>query len=324
MPKPSNPRRGSMQFWPRKRTKHSLARVRSWADEGKVKPLGFIGYKAGMVKLMVVDNHPKSLTKGQTIAAPSTIVECPPMTIFGVVFYQNSKKLTTILAEKSAKELKRTVQLPKKKVKSFADVKDNKNQGFLESARNQGFPVEFDDLRLLVHSNPKLTGIGTKKPKIMELALGGTKEEKLTYAQEMLGKEIKIEDVFDSGNLVDVHGISKGKGFQGTVKRFGVPIKQHKGEKNKRGIGNLGAWTPKRVDFRVPQPGKMGYHLRTEYNKHILKIGQEGNDVNSAGGRTNYGLVKNHYLLLKGSIVGPKKKAVFLAKSIRPSKKFTK
>ena len=306
MGKAHHPRRGSMQFWPRKRAKHSLVRVRSWAPESKVKPLGFIGYKAGMVTIRAVDNHPKSLTKGQTIALPSTVVECPPMTIFGVVFYKNSKKLTTILAEKQVKELKRTIQIAKKKVKGFSDVK------------------EFDDLRLLVHSNPKSTGIGTKKPKIMELALGGKKDEKLTYAKEMLGKEIKIEDVFDPGNSVDVHGVTKGKGFQGTVKRFGVQIRQKKSEKTKRGIGNLGAWTPKRVDYRVAQPGKMGYHLRTEYNKQILKIGQDGAEVNSVGGRLRYGLVKNHFLLVKGSIVGPKKKAVFMAKSIRPDKRLTK
>ena len=60
----------------------------------------------------------------------------------------------------------------------------------------------------------------------------------------MLGKEIKVEDVFESGVSVDVHGITKGKGFQGTVKRFGVPIRQHKAEKTKRGIGtHLGILT---------------------------------------------------------------------------------
>ena len=315
MPKAHNPRRGSTQFWPRKRSKHSVARVRSWAKESKATPLGFIGYKAGMVKLLHVDNHPKSSTKNQTIAAASTIIECPPMTVFGVTFYKNSRKCAAVVAEKLAKELKRKIQLPKKTVKKFADVKDNKNQGF---------PADFDDLRLLVHSNPKNTGIGTKKPKVMEVVLGGSKEEKVAYAQEALGKEINISDVFEAGNLVDVHGVTKGKGFQGTVKRYGVQIRQHKSEKTKRGIGNLGAWTPKRVDFTVPQPGKMGYHLRTEYNKQILSIGQDGKAVTSAGGITHYGQVNNNYLLIKGSVVGPKKKALFLAKAIRPHKKFTK
>ena len=310
MPKARHPHRGSMQFWPRKRAKASLARVRSWAAEKQAKPLGFICYKAGMTHLQVVDNHPKSLTKGENIALASTILDCPPMIVVGVSFYKNSdsglKKSNSILSEKLSKELGRKVQLPKKTVKKLADVK------------------EFDDLRLLVHTQPSLVSIGTKKPKLLEIALGGEKEEKLNYVKEVLGKEIKVSDVFDSGNSVDVHGITKGKGFQGTVKRYGVPIRQKKSEKTKRGIGNLGAWTPKRVDYRVPQTGKMGFHLRTEYNKQILKVGEDGKDVTREGGLTKYGLVKNNYILLKGSVSGPRRKAVLLAASIRPNKKIMK
>jgi large subunit ribosomal protein L3 len=301
MAKSHHPRRGSMQFWPRKRSKHSLVRVRSWAKPSQAKPLGFICYKAGMTHVMVTDNSPKSITKGDTVALPSTIIECPPMTIVGVAFYNKSRKITSVLAEKLAKYL--PLQLPKKATKKIADVKD------------------YTDLRLLVASNPKKTIIGTKKSKLMEIALGGSTEDKLAYATEVLGKEISINDVFESGNLIDAHGVTKGQGFQGTVKRFGVAIKQHKGEKTKRGIGNLGAWTPKRVHFTVPQPGKMGYHLRTEYNKQILKIGEDGQDVNRKGGLPHYGLVKNPYLLIKGSLVGPRKSAVVLTHSIRPNKK---
>jgi large subunit ribosomal protein L3 len=214
-----------------------------------------------------------------------------------------SKKITSVLADKFNKELKKKIQTPKKNGKKIEDVK------------------EFDDVKIVIQSQPKQTTTGSKKPKIMEIALGGGKEEKLNYIKEFLGKEIKINDVFDSGSLVDVHGITIGKGFQGTVKRYGVPIRQHKSEKTKRGIGNLGAWTPKRVDFRVAQPGKMGFHLRTEYNKQILKIGADGKEVNPKGGINRYGLVKNAYVLLKGSIVGPKKRAVVLTKAIRPNKK---
>jgi len=215
-------------------------------------------------------------------------------------------KSISILAEKLPKEMAKKVQLPKKTIKKIEEVK------------------EFDDLRLLVASNPKSTGVGTKKPKLLEIALGGSNEDKLTYAKENLGKEVKISDVFESGKQVDVHAKTKGKGFQGTVKRYGVPIKQHKGEKTKRGIGNLGAWTPKRVDFRVPQPGKMGYHLRTEYNKHIIKIGNDGKEVTPKSGIQKYGVVTNDYLLLKGSVAGARKMPVLLTEAIRANKKFTK
>ena len=307
MTKRHHPRRGSTQFWPRKRANHSLARIRAWAKEDKTKLLGFICYKAGMTRLQVVDNRPKSTTKGEKIAVPVTIIECPPMKVMGIAFYKKSfwkiKKITSVLATNLDKELKRKMPLPKKPTKSVDDVKD------------------FDDLRLLVHSNPKLTGIGTKKPKVLEIALGGSKEDKLNFAKEHLGKELKINDVFESGVFVDIHGISTGKGYQGTVKRYGVPIRQHKAEKTKRGIGNLGAWTPKRVDFRVPQPGKMGYHLRTEYNKQIIKVGENGQEITPKGGKLKYGVIKNPYLLIKGTVIGPKKRAVVLTQAIRPNPK---
>jgi large subunit ribosomal protein L3 len=306
MSKTRHPNRGSLQYWPRKRFKHRLARIRSWSAENKAKPLGFIGYKVGMTHLHITDQRPKSLTKGEKINWPSTIVECPPMTVLGVVFYRRamrgSNKSTLILSDKFHKHLKKSISVPKKPEKKFDDVK------------------EFSDVRLLVHSNPSKTGIGTKKPQLLEIALGGKKEEKLAYAKEVLGKDISIEDVFAAGNPVDIHGITKGKGFQGTVKRYGVPIRQHKSEKVKRGIGNLGAWTPKRVQFQVPQPGKMGFHLRTEYNKPILKIGAEAVEIQPKSGFHKYGVVKNPFILLHGSIVGPRKRAVVLTQAARPTR----
>ena len=310
MPKAHNPRRGSMQFWPRKRSRHSLARVRSWANENKAKPLGFMCVKAGMTHVIANDNRPKSITKGEKISIPVTIIECPSMTVAGVAFYKNSlfgiKKLTSIFAEKLNKDLAKKINLPKKTGKKIDDVK------------------EFDDLRLLIHSNPKASSSGTKKPKLLEIAIGGSKEDKLAYVKEILGKEISVSQVFEQGDIIDVHAVTKGKGFQGTVKRYGVPIRQHKSEKTKRGIGNLGAWTPKRVDYRVPQPGKMGYHLRTEYNKLILQVGEDGNAVNPKGGINSYGLIKNNYLLVHGSVAGPKKATVLLTVAIRPNKKRNK
>ncbi len=299
-----------MQYWPRKRSRHSLARIRSWAADAKAKPLGFVGYKTGMTHILAVDNRPKSQTKGEKIFMPTTIIDCPPMAVAGVSFYVHLpsgwKKSTCVLAEKLSKDLGKKIQLPKKKGRKLEDVK------------------EFDDLRLLVHSQPRLAGIGTKKPKMVEVVLGGSKENKLAYAREVLGKEISIKDVFEPGNQVDVHGVTKGKGVQGTVKRYGVPIRQHKAEKTKRGIATLGSWTPKRVEFTVAQPGKMGYHQRTEYNKQIIKISEDGKEVNPAGGFIKYGLIRNPFLLVKGSIVGPRKRAVLLTLSIRPQYKFPK
>ncbi len=313
MGKARNPRRGSMQFWPRKRSRHSLVRVRSWANVSKAKPLGFIAHKAGMTHVMVLDNGSKSMTKGEKIVLPVTIFECPPMFALGAVFYNKNskdqlKKSNTIISSEISKDVKKNAEklltLPKKKHDlSKVSVAD------------------FEELKLLVVSNPSLTNIGTKKPKVLEVAVGGSKEEQLEYVKSIVGKEIKLEDVVSEASQVDVHAVTKGKGFQGVVKRFGVSLLSHKSEKSRRKVGNLGAWTPKRIHFSVAQGGKMGYHLRTEYNKLVLKMGDNPEDVNSKGGINKYGLVKNKYLLMKGSVTGPKKGAVLITDAIRPSKR---
>ena len=66
--------------------------------------------------------------------------------------------------------------------------------------------------------------------------------------------------------------------------------------------------------------GQMGYHQRTEYNKKILKIGEaeKADEINPDGGFVKYGIVKNNYLLLKGSLPGPSKRLVMLRKAMRP------
>src|SRR3989344_954150 len=97
-------------------------------------------------------------------------------------------------------------------------------------------------LTVVVYTQPKLTGIGKKRPEIFEIALGGSIKDKFEYAKQNIGKEIKITDIFKEGELVDIHGVSKGKGTQGPVKRFGISIRSHKAEKTKRGPGSLGGW----------------------------------------------------------------------------------
>lgn len=301
MAKAHSPRHGSLQYWPRKRARCSVARIRSWPQLNQVKPLAFIGYKVGMTHLIVIDNRPRSLTKKEDIFLPATIIDCPPLKVAGLVFYKDSKKISQIWAPHLDKDLGRKISLPKKETK-------------------KEIPSDFDEIRLLVQTQPRLTSLGAKKPHLLEVALGGENEEKLKYAQQKLGGEVKVEEVFEKGDFIDIQGITKGKGFQGTVKRFGVMIKSHKAEKTKRGIGTLGPWTPKRVDFRVPQPGKMGYHLRTEYNKLIIQISSKPEEINPPGGIKNYGLVKGTYLLLKGSVPGPKKRALVLRQPLRLSK----
>ena len=79
MSKKSRPRRGSLQFYPRKRAAKLLPSVNWEVVPGNDGLLGFIAYKAGMATAIVKDSTPKSMTLGKKMAVPVTILEVPPM-----------------------------------------------------------------------------------------------------------------------------------------------------------------------------------------------------------------------------------------------------
>ena len=329
MPNIRKPRKGSMQFWPRKKSKKQTARVRSWAKVKEAKALGFAGYKAGMSHAIAVDNRQKSLTKGEKISLPVTIIECPAIKVAAIKFYKKSnyglKAISEIFAEKLDKELGRKIAMPKKIKNKIEDVSET--QGVSEHAQKSSISdiKDYDEIRLLAYTQPKLTGIGKKKPELFEIGVGGNKEEQLNYAKEKLGNEIKIEDIFKEGEQVDIHAITKGKGNQGPVKRFGIGLTSHKSEKIRRGPGSLGPWKAQgHVMYRIAYSGQTGYHLRTEYNKQILKISNKIEEIKARGGFLHYGFVKTPYVLLKGSIAGPAKRLIRMNIATRPSKYITK
>ncbi|MBM4237048.1 MAG: 50S ribosomal protein L3, partial [Euryarchaeota archaeon] len=176
-----------------------------------------------------------------------------------------------------------------------------------------------DDVRLLTYTQPRLvSGIPKKACDLMEVRVGGgTIEERLGYAKSILGKEIKITDFAKEGTMIDVSAITKGKGFQGAVKRWGIKLLSHKNSKHRRLLGTLGPKRPGYVRPTVPQAGQMGYHQRTEFNKRILKIGDNGGDVTPKGGFLHYGTVGNAYVLIHGSVPGPTKRLIRLRDPVR-------
>lgn len=309
MPQAHNPRHGSMQFWPRKRSKKEYMRVRSWPTAKEARPLGYAGYKVGMTHIIAIDNRAKSPSKGQEIAMPCTVIECPPIKIAGINFYKNTvygMKLVKTLNCKADKELKRRKSIAKK---TNDDDLNNIN------------PEEFSDIRLIVYTQPKQTSIGKKKPEIFELGLGGKNADKLAYIKEHRNKEVRVSEIFKPGQLVDTVAVTKGKGLQGPVKRFGVSLRSHKAEKTKRGPGSLGAWRGQsHMMYRVAHAGQMGYHSRIEYNKWILKISEKPEEINPKGGFIRYGNVKNEYILIKGSVQGPAKRLIRFNVPKRPAK----
>ena len=176
-------------------------------------------------------------------------------------------------------------------------------------------PENVTKITLLCHTNPSFK----KKPEVFEVPVGGTSEEQMNYAKEMLGKQINISDVFKEGDMIDVVAITKGKGFQGEVKRFGVKVLGRKAQKMQRHTGSHGTKEPGKVRHTVPQPGQMGYQRRTEVNKRIVKI-EEGFELE--GGIVGYGNIKNNVALVQGSVPGPKKRLIFMRFAVRAKKSY--
>jgi large subunit ribosomal protein L3 len=303
MPTRKSPRKGSLQFWPRKRAAKLLPSVNWDAIDSTKKLKGFIAYKAGMVSVAVKDNTADSMTKGKEIVIPATIIECPPLKIFSVRFYKDSKVMTEILSENLDKELKRRVKLPKKITKKVDEIK------------------EYDDIRIIGYSVVKKTKI-KKKPDLVEIGLHGSVEEKLAYVKENAGKEISVLDVFEKGELLDVRGLTKGKGFSGPVKRFGIKLKFHKSEKGRRRPGSLGPWHPARVIFRVPMAGQLGMFTRAIYNNKILEIAKA--TEKPIKNIKNFGDINTDYVIVKGSVQGSAKRQLVLTAPLRETKKTKK
>ena len=313
---------GSLQFYPRVRAKRVVPSV-NWkpieapldtpldknqtgranqTGQGGVGFLGFVGYKVGMVSVWAKDGTEHSMTKGKRIAIPATVIECPPMKIYSVRFYKDGKVMGDVVVSND-KDLKKSVKVSKK-------LSVGSGQWAVGSD-------DYDDVRVILYSGVKNTCVDKKKADLLEVGLSGSAEEKMDFIKEKIGKSILVSEIFGEG-LVDVRGVTKGYGTQGPVRRFGIALKGHKSEKGQRRPGSLAPWHPSRVTFRAPQAGQTGYFTRVCYNSLILKIGKE--DLEKRGGFEHYGVLKNEYVILKGSVPGPQKRGIVLTAPIRPTK----
>jgi len=293
MATPHGSRRGSLQFWPRVRAARIYPKISFFTGTSLS---AFAAYKVGMVQYSAIGT--KGVNKGKEIVRAATVLEVPPLYPISLVFYKKTpygkRKITEYFNIKNlSKEFKKDL---KRKIK-FKEEEYGK------------IPEEYDELRLKIATFPRKTKL-KKKPEIFEVGFF----DNLEKAKELLGKEIEIENYFSEGEYVDVTAITKGKGTQGVIKRFGVKLRNHKSKKGRRRVGSIGSTTPRKVDWRVPMPGQMGYHQRTEYNKLILKISDKLDEINPKSGFKGYGLVRTKYVLLDGSVPGPRKRLIILRK----------
>ena len=150
---------------------------------------------------------------------------------------------------------------------------------------------------------------------------GGTVSQKVDYAYKFFEKQVPIDSLFWKDEMIDVIGVTKGKGYEGVVTRWGVtrlPQKTHRGLCK---VACIGAWNPSRVSFSVSRAGQNCYHHHIEMNNKIYKIGkvyQESHkamtefdrnkkDITPMGGFPHYGIVKDDYIMIRGFCMGTKK-----------------
>lgn len=115
-----------------------------------------------------------------------------------------------------------------------------------------------------------------------------------------LGQELDCQ-VFEEGEMVDVSGISKGKGFQGVIKRYNQsrgPMGH--GSQYHRGVGSLGTMRPMRVFKGKKLPGHMGHVSVTMQNLEVVAVMKDENVI-----------------LIKGNVPGPKKSLVIIKSAVK-------
>jgi len=334
------PRHGSLVFLPRKRADRHRGKVKTFPKDDQTKPphlTAFLAYKAGMSHILRDVDKPVSKAHKKEVVEAVTILETPPMIVVGVVGYvetaQGLRALTTVWAEHLNDEVKRRFYKnwykSKKKAftryaKKYADGQKDINKE-LERIKQYCQCV-----RVICHTQIRKLKIGQKKAHMMEVQVnGGSIAEKVDFATGYFEKQVPADAVFAVNEMIDICGVSKGHGYEGVVTRWGctrLPRKTHRGL---RKVACIGAWHPAKVQYSVARAGQNGYHHRTEMNKKIYKIGKSGDtnsggtdfdltekSINPVGGFPHYGMIREDFMMVKGCVVGPKKRVITLRKSL--------
>jgi len=334
------PRHGSLGFLPRKRSRTMRGHIKSFPKDDASKPVhltAFMGFKAGMTHVVRDLDRPGSKMHKKEVLEAVTVIETPPMVVVGVTGYTETprglRSLTTVWAEHLSDDLKRRFykNWSVSKRKAFSKYAKKVASGAQDvQASLERIRKHCSVVRVLVHTVPRKTSIGQKKAHLMEIQLnGGSVADKVNWAYSHFEKEVPVTSVFEQDENVDVIGVTKGHGYEGVTARWGTRKQPRKTNKGIRKVACIGAWHPSRVMFSVARAGQDGFHHRTEMNKKIYRVAN-GADEKSAstefdlttksitpmGGFPHYGVVKNDFIMVKGCVVGVKKRVLTLRKSL--------
>lgn len=306
------PRSGSLQYKPKTRASRQYPVISNYPEVEEPKLLDFPGYKAGMTRVKYIERK-DSPNQGREVAKPVTVLETPPVRVYGVRAYQHDpnhgkQPITEVWTESPSKSLQKATSIPRTaQSNTIEDLKKMED--------------DIHEIRLLVHTQPEQTGISYPTPANYEAAIGGTITQQMEFAEQNIGGQLTLEDSFSTGEITDAVSITKGQGMEGPVQRHGIKKLGSKTQKKRRKAGNVGPWHPDTLSWRIPLPGQQGFNKRTEINKRIMEHGEDHSRVQKEGGFNNYGQISSHYTLVKGSVPGPTKRLVRLRKSMRNTEK---
>merc|ERR1712228_537322 len=218
------------------------------------------------------------------------VLECPPMVAVGLVGYvdtpRGKRALTTVFSQHLADTVKRRFYKNwyRSKKKTFSKYTKAYEEGSYQERIDRAKKY-CSTIRIIMHTQPELAKIGQKKAHIKEIQInGGDIDKKVDFALGLFEKEVRAKDIFAMNEMIDVLGVTKGRGIDGVITRWGVSRLPRKTHRGLRKVACIGAWHPARVQFQVPRAGQNGYHHRTEINKKIYRIAakEEVEDASTA------------------------------------------
>jgi len=284
-------------------------------------------------------DRPGALMHKREVVDAVSVIETPPMVVVGVVGYVETprglRSLTTVFAEHLSDEFKRRCYRnwyasKKKAYVKYATKYENGAEDIEAELSRIGKFCSV--VRVIAHTQPKkLSNSRMKKAHIMEIQVNGGADAaaKVEFAKALFEKEVTVDSVFAQDENIDVIGVTKGRGYEGVTTRWGVSRLPRKTHRGLRKVACIGSWHPARVSDTVPRAGQNGYFHRTEMNKKVYRIGKAGDEkscmtaadlteksITPMGGFVHYGEVRNDWIMVKGAVVGVKKRALIMRKSL--------
>jgi large subunit ribosomal protein L3e len=303
----------------------------------------FIGYKAGMTHVLRELTRSGSKAHKKEIVEGVTILETPPMIAVGYTGYQQTlrglKAVGTVwaanLKESFLRRQSKNWGAGKKRAFEKAKLMSDEEKQKVE----ERIMKHADVVRLICHTQMKdtLKHLRQKKAHVMEIQVNGQDvTAKVAFCKSKLEQEIPVSEVFGTNDMCDTIAVTKGRGTEGVITRWGITRLPRKTHRGLRKVACIGAWHPARVSYTVARVGQNGYHHRTETNKKIYLVGKgevrcgpkeynastatdlTNKHITPMGGFVRYGEVKQDFLMIKGSCPGLVKRPVTLRKSLIP------